>query len=256
MQYAAPGAWSEPEQWGEQGEVPWEIVSHDGILYLTSYLGNHYDLGAEGSISVRFQASTDGVNWMPVGAEAEVYRGGASEAAFAFDGDGTLWAVLRNEDGDQTGFGSLICSAKAESLGTWECPDNSDPNRYDSPRMFLHDGEVYMVARRDIGGPYDKADPSLPFATQQIENLASYSGRPKTTALYWIDRSEGSVQHLIDLPGTGDNAFPSIIWEGPHRFLIANYSSPLPQPDLTWFQGQIDARGTGIYLIDLEFRPR
>jgi len=252
-QYLGEGTWSEPVQWGEVGEVPWEVVAYEDQMFLTSYLGNHYEFGTAGDVSLRFQASMDGVHWAPVGDSAEVYRGGASEAAFAFDENGVLWAVLRNEDGDSTGFGSLLCWAEPQDLGDWHCPEASDPERYDSPRMFTHDGEIYLVARRDIGGPYDQADPSAPFGVRQIQNLAAYSGRPKTTALYWIDRAAQDVDHLIDLPGTGDTAFPSIVQEDPHTFLIANYSSPLDKPDQTWFQGQVAPEGTGIYLVRLHF---
>jgi hypothetical protein len=256
MQRTEDGRWTEPVQWGEEAEVPWEVVAHEGKLFLTSYLGNHYDLGQPGDVSLRFQVSTDGVHWAPVGEEAEVYRGGASEAAFAFDGDGVLWAVLRNEDGDHTGFGSLLCRAEPGALSEWDCPDESDPERYDSPRMFLHDGEVYMIARRDIGGPYDQADPDLQFDERQLYNLAAYSGRPKTTALYWIDRDTREVVAMMDLPGAGDTAFPSIAWEAPHTFRIANYSSPTDDPDRTWFEGQLSDAGTGIYTALLRFERR
>jgi hypothetical protein len=255
-QYQGAQDWSTPQTWGAQGEVPWDIVAHDGHLYMTSYLGNHYDFGAAGDVSLRLQRSTDGTHWAPVGESAEVYRGGASEAAFGFDPDGDLWAVLRNEDGDQTGFGSLLCHAPADDLGRWDCPEHSDPERYDSPRIFAHGDELYMVARRDIGGPYDQADPADDFGAQQLSNLTQYSGRPKTTALYWIDREASKVQHLIDLPGAGDTAFPSVVREGPHTFRIANYSSPLTDPERTWFEGQISSEGTQLYLLTLRFEDR
>jgi hypothetical protein len=255
-QYQGAEDWTSPEIWGEDGEVPWDVVHHDGRLFLSSYLGNHYDFGEPGDVSVRLQWSEDGESWQPVGAVAEVYRGGGSEAAFGFDPDGALWAVLRNEDGDSTGFGSLLCHAPADALSEWDCPEQSDPNRYDSPRMFRHADELYMVARRDIGGPYDQANPGDSFGAQQIDNLIQYSARPKTTALYWIDRNARQVRHLMDLPGAGDNAFPSVVREGPHTFRIANYTSPLDDPDRTWFEGQVSSEGTGLYLLTLHFEER
>lgn len=254
--YLSQGSWTDPEAWGEEGEVPWDVVAHEDQLFLTSYLGNHYDFGEAGDVSLRFQYSDDGLSWQSVGETPEVYRGGGSEAAFGFDPDGDLWAVLRNEDGDRTGFGSLLCHAPADDLASWDCPDESDPERYDSPRMFRHSDELYMVARRDIGGPYDQADPSDDFGAQQMYNLTQYSGRPKTTSLYWIDREEHQVQWMVDLPGAGDNAFPSIVKEGPHTFRVANYSSPLHDPDRTWFEGQISSEGTQIYLLTIRFEER
>jgi len=62
--------------------------------------------------------------------------------------------------------------------------------------------------------------------------------------------------HLVDLPGTGDTAFPSVWRIGAHEFLVANYTSPLPDPNVTWIQGQLSSRGTQIYLLEITFVPR
>jgi hypothetical protein len=44
--------------------------------------------------------------------------------------------------------------------------------------------------------------------------------------------------------------------EGPHTFRIANYTSPLDDPDRTWFEGQVSSEGTGLYLLTLHFEER
>ena len=59
----------------------------------------------------------------------------------------------------------------------------------------------------------------------------------------------------MDLPGVGDTAFPSVQQTGPDTYLIANYTSPLDDPDITWLRGQTSPRGTQIYLLDLTFVP-
>ena len=106
-------AWGPLEAWGDEGEVPWEFKVHDGRVWRTAYKGDHYSL-EPGEIETRFYVSDDGLDWQPVsGDDPVVYRGGVSEAAFEFDGEGTLWAVTRNEDGDETGFGSHLASAPA-----------------------------------------------------------------------------------------------------------------------------------------------
>jgi len=251
-----PGDWAYPQQWGAEGEVPWEVVQHAGKFYLTSYLGPHYEIGEPGDLDVRFRWSSDGVSWLPVGKTGPVvYHGGGSEAAFEFGPAGDLWAALRNEDGDDTGFGTLLCHAPADHLERWNCPDVSDPERYDSPRMFRHEDEIYMVARRDIDGPYDQSDPETTFAEQQLTNLLSYSGRAKRTAVYRIDRDAGQVVHLMDLPSAGDTSFPSIQQLGDHTFLVGNYTSPLDDPDISWIDGQVAEDGTQIYLLTLTFVP-
>jgi hypothetical protein len=250
-----PQDWAEAWTWGDEGEVTWEVRPDlDGQLFLTTYVGPHYDFEEEVEIDVRLHRSDDGVDWTQVG-DGPVYRGGCSEAAFEFTDDGELWAVLRNEDGDGTGFGSLLCVAPEDDLSAWDCPDVSDPERYDSSRMFRHEGELWMVARRDVGGPYDQGLEGLSLPDERWENLVAYSRRPKRTALYRIDREARRVVHFEDLPSAGDTAFPSIVQLDEHRFLVANYSSPVEDPDRTWLAGQIAEDGTQIYLIEIEFQP-
>ncbi len=247
------GQWQDLESWGEQGQVPWEVIVREDGAWLSSYLGEHYDLDAgPEALDVRLSQSTDGLNWEAV----TVYTGGASEAAFQFDSEGALWAVLRNEDGDDSGFGSLLCTAPPGEATRWTCPTESSPERYDSPRMFLHEDEIWLLARRDIGGPYDQGRTDLSFENQRRTYLLDYSSRPKRTALYRIDRDNHEVVHVQDLPSAGDTAFPSVVQLDEHRFLVANYSSPFEDPDRTWLAGQVSDDGTGIYLIELNFESQ
>lgn len=220
--------------------VPWDVKVRGGELLRTSYTGDHYQ--PDPVLEVHFERSPDGgTTWTPVGDEP-VYTGGNSEVAFELDADGALWAVTRNEDGDDTGQGSMVCTAPADATGVWDCPAVSDPQRYDSPELFRHGEDLYLVARRDIGGAFG-----------EDEGLLPYSARPKTTALYRLDRDERRVVHLFDLPGAGDTAFPAVWRTGPHTWRLANYTSPLDEPDISWFQGQTSPRGTQIYLATIEF---
>jgi len=212
---------------------------------MTSYAGEHYSGEENPELELYFERSSDGFEWSPVGETPTVYIGGVSEAAFEFDSLGNVWAVTRNEDGDSSGFGSHVCFAKAENLGAWQCSETSDPERYDSPEMFRHGDDLYMVARRDIGGPFGDDG-----------NLFSYSSRPKTSALYRVDTETRRVQHLMDLPGAGDTAFPSVRRVDEHTFFLANYTSPLEDPNISWLEGQTSELGTQIYLTALRFTPR
>lgn len=247
--------WSAIEVLTDASEVPWDVKVRDGIAYRTSYQGEHYGAGETSEVSVFFKQSTDGAAWTLVDGKPFVYFGGVSEVAFEFDVDGSLWLVTRNEDGDETGFGSHVCYAPPEALADWQCPSETDPERYDSPEMFRHEDEIYLVARRDIGGPYDRRDEDLTLAQRRGRYLVAYSLRPKRTALYRIDKQTRSVVHVRDLPGVGDTAFPSVVQTGPHSYLLANYTSPLDDPDITWLRGQTSTRGTQIYLLDIEFVP-
>lgn len=240
--------------------VPWDLKVRDGAAWLTTYTGEHYAAGVadpdEAVLTVSFESSGDGDRFAPVGGRDVVYTGGVSEAAFEFDRDGNLWAVTRNEDGDASGFGSHVCFAPAADLSAWDCPAQSDPERYDSPEMFRHEDEIYLVARRDVGGPFDQAAPDLPFVDRKFANWIAYSTRPKRTALYRIDREARRVVHLFDLPGAGDTAFAAVQQTGPHTFLVANYTAPLDEPDASWIDAQNNPRGTQLYLLTLEFVER
>jgi hypothetical protein len=253
----ADGGWTGKEAFGPEGEITWSLKKRGGVAWRTSYVGNHYMLGQPSDIAVSFTRSGDGLAWEPVKGDGVVYRGGVSEVAFEFARDGTLWAVTRNEDGDATGFGSHVCSASPDDLGTWTCSARSDPERYDSPKLLRHGDELYLVARRDVGGPFDQMKSGLPFADQQLQYLAAYSGRAKRTALYRLDTTARKVVHLFDLPSAGDTAFPSIVRLDAHRFLISNYTSPLDGDlDRSWWNGQNAPEGTKLYLVELTFQPR
>lgn len=251
-----PADWTALEQWGTGETVPWDVKVRQGKVWMTSYKGNHYDF-TEGLVDLFFEVSSDGRTFAPASlaaASATVYRGGNSECAFEFDEHGDLWAVTRNEDGDKTGFGSMLCTAKKADLSAWECPAKSDPERYDSPEMFRHGRELFLVARRDVGGPYDEGLDTLAFDARSRKYQLDYWNRPKRTALYRIDREAKKVVWLFDLPGAGDTAFPSIRRTGAHTFLMANYTSPLDKPDIAWVDGQ---RGeTRLYLQELRFEPK
>ena len=237
------GDWGEIEVVVDEPEVPWDLKVRNGLAYLTSYTGGHYVEDPE--LFVHFKFSEDGRTWDFVEGRESVYVGGVSEVAFEFGSDGRLWIVTRNEDGDASGYGAHVCVAEADALSEWDCPSVCDPERYDSPEMFRHGDDIYLVARRDIGGPYgdDGGD------------MVPYSLRPKRTALYQIDQESKAIVHLFDIPGVGDTAFPAIRRISAHKFLLANYTSPLDDPDVSWLTGQTSSRGTQIYLSEITFVP-
>ena len=256
MERRGLGDWTTEERVGRPQEVPWDIKVRNGVAYLTSYSGTHYGI-EDADVAVFFQQSTDGETWSPVDPDREVsYRGGASEVAFEFAANGDAWFVTRNEDGDDTGFGSHVCFAPAGDIANWQCPEQSDPERYDSPEMFRHGNDIYLVARRDIGGPFDQGLTDRTIQEQRLLYQADYWTRPKRTAIYRINQTDRRVEHIVDLPSAGDTAFPAIRRTGANTFLLANYTSPLDDPDIAWIQGQGSERGTQIYFVELTFEPR
>lgn len=238
--------WTEAEVWSLSGEerpvVPWDVKVRGGTAWLTGYAGPHYG-GPGSALDVLFFRSQDGRDWQPVVEGGAVYRGGVSEVAFEFGADDVLWGVGRNEDGDDSGFGSQIFWSGAGLPGQWNHLSQSDPERYDSPELFRHGADVYLAARRDVGGPFGPDG-----------DLAAYSLRPKRSSLYRLDARQRRIEHLQDIPGAGDTAFCAVRRTGRDRFLLANYTSPLDAPDVSWLEGQTSPRGTAIYLMEIELR--
>ncbi len=232
------GDWA-AAQVSEGEKVPWDVKVRGGMALRTAYSGDHY---GEGNLDLHLETTADhGRTWTPVGKDP-VSTGGDSEVAIEIAADGTLWAVTRNEDGDATGKGSKVCSAPAADWSAWTCSDPSDPERYDSPELIRHGDDLYLLARRDVGGPYGVDEGMFPYST-----------RPKRTALYQLDTVARKVVWLQDLPGDGDTAFVSAWRTGADTWQFANYTSPLDEPDLSWLEGQTSEAGTAIYLGELRF---
>lgn len=255
MERLGVGQWSERQRWGGPREVAWDFKVRQGRIWMTSYRGDRYGLGRP-QVELRLRWSEDGLEWHDTPArDSVVYRGGVSEAAFEFDAKGALWAVTRNEDGDDSGFGSHLVSAPAGRPWEWRFPERCSPTRYDSPRLFRHGKDLYLIARRDPERDFDQGFDLWPQRFRRLPLLISYSLRPKRTTLYHVDTEMRRLVPLTDLPSAGDTAFPAVARLGPHEFLVANYTSPLDMPDASWIDGQVSPRGTAIYMVMLRFVP-
>jgi hypothetical protein len=269
-----PREWSEPRPISEPGYVVWRtkvmrgpkrpdaaqdksakesrplMVRYGGGGEMYSVAGGHATLGVE------LLTTDDGFDWRPIDeTRPVVYTGGGSEADFAFDADGVLWAVIRNEAGDSGGWGSKICTAPPDSPADWECTD--DRRKFDSPLVFEHRGEVYLIARRNLapwaGGDFDLGWRFLPRTAQWLAYELSYWITPKRTALYWIDRAQRTAVHIADLPSKGDTAFPALLEQDEDSYLVFNYSSDIDGIDKPWIVGQLTP--TAIYATELRFLP-
>jgi len=247
-------SWTVPERVMEKGEVHWEMKVRNGQIWMTSYSGTHYRLGGgPARIKLHLKTSIDGKNFLNVDKAREaVSIGGVSEAGFELDEEGNLWSVTRNEDGDESGFGSHMAFAPSNRLSYWTM--NSVPEGYQSPRMFRHGKDIYLIARRQkSNGPYGWAQRGG-YAWRRIMNLAHYALTAKTTALYRMRQETMRLEHVIDLPGAGDTAFPSIRRVDAHTYLVANYTSSLKKKNRKWFIGQLGK--TQIYLITVKFSKK
>ena len=102
---------------------------------------------------------------------------------------GSLFGVIRNEAGDEGGWGSKLCRASRAALGAWTC--TSDPRKFDSPNVFVHEGEVYFFARRNLAndGRYDLGVGSG--LLRMLRNQLAYITQAKRCALWRYDSGDG-----------------------------------------------------------------
>jgi hypothetical protein len=248
------GEWTQPESVGLPGYVAWRTRMEQGRPYMVAYRGgeNIYRFNGE-PLQVALLTTDDGRHFHSIDSRrAYVSEGGGSEADFTLTEDGSLHAVIRNEAGDDTGFGSKICHAEAGHLAEWRC--HADPRKFDSPHVFRHGGEVYLLARRNVtsDGVYDRGGPLRTF--NAIRNELSYITSAKRCALWRVVPS-GRVAFVRDLPSRGDTCFPALVeTEDPDQLAVYDYSSAIDGADVPWSVGQ--RQRTFIYRHVLQFTPR
>lgn len=250
---ADTGLWREFQRLPLDGQVVWRTKVEGGVPLMTTYsLGEKtYEFDDE-VLEVNLLTTKDGYDWRPLSSgRRAVYRGGGSEAAISSDDDGRLYSVVRNTAGDESGFGSSLCAAKASDWAQWECVH--DPNKYDSPTLFNHGGELFLVARRHLAdsdqGPPDEGFSLLRRAENEARELAS----PTRCSLWHFDRRHQRVDFVLDLPSRGNTCSPTVIpGQSPDEFVIYDHSSDLRGPDLALREGL--ASPTFIYRHVLRFQ--
>lgn len=253
MIYKVQGqGWSAPQKVMEKGEVHWSMKKRNGRYYATSYKGSHYKIFGKSKVQLKFRESIDGVNWSYVGDTVAVYQGGVSEVDFEFDRNGDLWAVGRLEDGDFSGFGTQLFYAAKDDLSKWTYLPNAIKEAHMSPKIFRHNDEIYLIARRQLGKkPFGFAKEFLGMPLRRLANWINYSLTPKTTALFRLNKKSKVLEHIMDIPGAGDTALPSILRLSKDLFLLANYTSDPVHSNRSWLKGQLNP--TYVYLILLSF---
>ena len=175
-----------------------------------------------------------------------------------FDLTGNFWGVIRNEDGDESGWGSRLMHGKPGKSAEWIFKsDKSDPTIYESPRMFRHGDDIYLIARTDPSGHFMNHQIwqlLLPDWLHHLSDLAWYSIRNHGNALWKVNKEKFTLDKITDIPGCGDTSFASIVRLAKNKYLIANYSSPKDQcKNWWWIHGQLSPQGTAVYFMTLEF---
>lgn len=248
------GSWSELTPVGPKGAIAWRVKPLGDEALMVLYRGgeNLYSFTAA-PMTVELWRSRDGRAWQPFSASgASVLSGGGSETDFVIHGR-ELLAVVRNEAGDASGTGSKLCRGNGTTLVDWKC--KTDPRKYDSPLVFEHDGEVYVVGRRNLSGDGRYAVSGRSGPLGKIENELAYITTAKRCSLWHWDQEADQLSFVLDLPSRGDTCFPSLLdADDPTHVVIYDYSSDIDGPELPWSAGQ--RRPTYVYRHELEFTPR
>jgi len=247
--------WSEPVEIFDEAFIPWRARVVDGVPMLMGYSGGgemYQQEGARPAIEVKWLTTLNGVDWSALHAGQEiVHTGGGSETDWAFTPEGAVVAVMRNEAGDEEGWGSKICRGEPGALAQWACVH--DPKKYDSPLVFSHGERIWLIARRNLTdtGHFDLQMRDLEHSQQTMAYSLNYWQQPKRCSLWEVDPDVLVVQWVLDFPSRGDTCFASILPAGEGRYTVYNYSSDPQGDDLSWLDGQLQP--TQIYKQDLIF---
>ncbi len=233
------GGWTQARPIYKPGYVVWRAKAYGDTAYMSVYYGKGlYDFWKEKTGELRLLTSTDGYDWQPVSEKPQVTEMGAEEGDFEFDDQGNLVAVVRLEMS-----GALVCTASKDNLGLWTTAYT--PYKYDSPLLFRHNGTMYLVARRNIAGPFNREWNILPEFLQRAWNHVCYSSTRKRTSLYKVDPIMRKVIPLFDFPSTGDTSIAAITPLDRQSYCLMYYSTPIGGRDMPWFFGQLF--GANIY---------
>jgi hypothetical protein len=238
--------WTEPEPISGPGVVEWRPRVLGGVPVMSVYLGadTTYSTHPEPT-RVELWTTDDGRAWRPLDPACPVAHVGGTETDIV-EAPGGGWVAVTRMEGPH-GWGSDICRADEPGPRDWRT--RRYPNKLDSPLLFRDGDDVLLVARRQVAfrGRYDLGW-TWP-APPQRTRLLIYWATPKRTALWRVDPESLELTWLTDLPGRGDCCFSALVQNGPGRFTVYDYSSPLDRANRPWFIGQ---RGsTVIYEVDL-----
>ncbi|MFH1537825.1 MAG: hypothetical protein ABIH66_02630 [bacterium] len=237
--------WKKPKAIYEKGYVVWRAKERDGTAYMSVYYGAGLYSNETEPGHLRLLESHDGYKYELVNGREVSTETSAEEGEFEFDVEGNLYATIRLEM-----KGGKVCRAPKEDITEWTC--KFTPHKYDSALMFRHGKDFYVVARRNVDGPFNKKAGWLPVSLRSKYYLARYSFTRKRTTLYKFNRKNLELEPLFDFSSTGDTAYAGITKLDKNRYLLLNYSSPVDGFDWNWIGGQLV--GSNIYSTVLEFK--
>jgi len=258
------GAWSDPIAISPPDCVVWRVRPLGDRLAMTLYRGAGQLFTTHPiPLTVELWGSDDGLAWDPWDPDHPVIHQGGSETDFLELADGSVLAVVRKE-GPDGGWGADVCrslptepAAGSPPPFTWRT--RPDPRKFDSPFLFAHEHQPWLITRRHLAfrGGFDLGLSPLGrskfgLGTRTKINQLAYWLTPKRTAVYAIDPESLRATWCTDLPSAGDTAFAAGVPLPDGRGqLVVNYSSPTQHGHWPWLVGQRNP--THIYAVELTF---
>lgn len=243
--YQSPAKWTRPVKIYKPGYVVWRAKEHNGKAIMSVYYGVGLYTNETRPTHLRLLESGNGIHYKMLDGKEVSGETSAEEGEFEFDDAGNLYATLRLEM-----KGGKVCRAPAGGLTNWTCKFSS--YKYDSALMFRHGGEFYVVARRNVAGPYNRNSKLLPKSLRSKWYLVRYSLSRKRSTLYRLNKEKLTLEPLFDFPSRGDTAYAGITKTGKNTYLLLNYSSDIKKFDWSWLGGQLV--GSKIYATTLTFK--
>lgn len=231
-----PDGWTEPVELPVRKSGFWDVKASEGRVYMSAYSRD-----GEGERrprrQFRFLASSDLDHWETV-ITSPITRQTlgsyeTSEASFAFDLQGRILGTIRSLI-----YPNLNFSFHTDKPDDWHI--TVDRFKCDGPRLFNHNGEYYLAARRSLfyglrSEPY-RFFPGM----RNLVNLTRYSFSRKRTALYHFDKEKLQISHIADLPSHGDTGYSAVAHLEGNRYLLVYYSSDIHSgKDISWARGQL-----------------
>ena len=220
---------AEPEalQGIAQGAWLWHVAAHGEMIYGTAYWhseGRRYDAA--------LYQSSDGVRWQKIAD----FPTPSSEVYLDFDGDGTLWALVRNQFPANE---LVLCRAQP-------------------PYTKL---EIQKRMPTAVGGPMLKR---LPTGNVIITRRWDPPGRRDLrTEILWLPDG-GQLESITRLPSGGDTSYATWLDLGNGRAIVSYYSShehkmdvPIDRADLLKRDPAYAEHSTpaDIFLADISYTP-
>lgn len=234
--------WSDPVAGSVRKSGFWDIKAKDGRVVMSAYSNSDED-GRKGRRRLRFLTSSDLEHWEPIYTppitRQMLGRYETSETSFDFTDNGSIIGTIRSLI-----YPNLNFSFSPGRPDLWRI--KVDRFKCDGPRLFSHQGEFYLAARRSLfyhlrSQPY-RFFPGF----RNLVNISRYSFSRKRTALYHFNAQTLQISHITDFPSHGDTGYSAVAHLDGNRFLLVYYSSDIQTgKDSSWVRGQMG--GTRLY---------